>query len=144
MFAYIYLGIVKGVQCVRRGVCFYCHRFDTYPSVHRALPGFGFIFWVSIKSLYNENICVSAYLSICVYISKGIILPGQASGHLLADMKMVSVPLCCQHGVREYFYGNELLTIYICWLSDDSLIVSPYVAWHNYTFLGEQSAIAST
>lgn len=24
----------------------------------------------------------------CVYFSKGIILPGQARGHLLADMKM--------------------------------------------------------
>lgn len=46
MFAYTYLGVVKGEQCVRR-ICFYCHRFDTYSSIHRAFPGFGFIFWPS-------------------------------------------------------------------------------------------------
>ena len=47
VFADIYVGVVKGKQCVRRGVCFCCHSFDAYSSVHKALSSFGFIFWAS-------------------------------------------------------------------------------------------------
>jgi len=67
VFAYTYHGVFKGEQCVRRGVCFYRHSFDTYSSVHRDFSGFGFIFWVSTNH-YTMIMYVFVYIYLCVYI----------------------------------------------------------------------------
>lgn len=93
VFAYIYLGVVKEEECLRKGVSlcfrFCCHTFDTYSFIQRALPGFGLIFVASRNIVQWECmcLCVCAYLLICVYFSKEIILSGQVREHPLADMK---------------------------------------------------------
>lgn len=92
MFAYTYLGVVKGEQCVRR-ICFCCHSFDTYSSIHRALPGFGFIFWPS-RNHWTIRMYIFVHIYLFVYnLVSRLFCPGRPEDTCLLTWKCLCTSL---------------------------------------------------
>lgn len=88
VLAYIYLWVVQGVQCVRRGFCSYCHRLDTYSSVHDDQSDFG-IMCVASRNHCTTSIYVFVhiYLFVCILL-RGLFCLGRPEKNLLADMTL--------------------------------------------------------